>query len=166
MLFLRCQRLYPISINHKPWSLKLISGSLPLVPRSVCMSTCLPNMTSSINILWAVQAQLVPFSDVPLNNLSWDPVVIFIPHCDLLTSTYKQHVAYQCYLLCTFKLTIICHWDYRKSPNCSIFLFYSFLFILPSGLSFYLKICAYGIRIQTCFENFIVPTSPQNGSLK
>lgn len=35
-------------------------------------------MTSSINVLGAVTAQLVLFSDGPLSNLSGDPVVTFI----------------------------------------------------------------------------------------
>lgn len=147
-----------------------ISSSLHLTPRHVCVPTCLPDMTSSINVLRALQTQLVPFSGAPLSILSWDPGVTFIPQPDHLTSICKELVTYQFDPLCTFKFNIICHWDYCKSPN---WLQHPPLFsphchqVCLSKTHVYLKICAYGTRrTQKCLEKFITPTSPQNGSLK
>ena len=147
-----------------------ISSSLHLTPRHVCMHTCLPDLTSSINVLRALQAQLVPFSDAPLSILSWDPGVTFIPQTGHWTSICKKHVIYQFNPICTFKFNIICHWDYRKSPN---WLQHPPLFSphchqdCLSKTHIYLKICAYGTRrTQMYLENFITPTSPQNGFLK
>lgn len=56
---------------------------LPALHPQWYMYIHLPPSHDQVNVLQALWAQQVPFSDAPLSNPNWDPGITVIPYLDL-----------------------------------------------------------------------------------
>lgn len=125
----------------------------------------MPTWHDRFSVLQASQPQLahsrMPLSPIQVGILGSPLLYSLTFHTPYASSLWPIHF----YLLCTFKLNVICCRDYGRPPDwctaISSLHTATKLFLKHVSIWKYVPMEPGGL---TCSENFIIPTLPQNGS--